>query len=98
MCGAKPVFADVDEQTFNIHPAQVEERITPQDKSRYRCPPLRPAVRCAGNTGQVCESHSLKFIEDAAQAHGAMYKGEKVGGFGHLGLLLLLCHEEYDHR
>jgi perosamine synthetase len=34
---------------------------------------------------QVCEAHNLKLIEDAAQAHGALYKGEKTGGLGHLG-------------
>jgi perosamine synthetase len=84
MCGAKPVFADVDEQTFNILPEQVEERITPKTKAVI-------AVHLFGQPFDVqavqdcCASHSLKFIEDAAQAHGALYKGERVGGFGHFG-------------
>ncbi|MFA5266400.1 MAG: DegT/DnrJ/EryC1/StrS family aminotransferase [Methanoregula sp.] len=83
MCGAKPVFADVDEQTFNIVPAQVEERITPKTRAVI-------GVHLFGQPFDVqavkdcCESHSLKLIEDAAQAHGAVYRGEKVGSFGNL--------------
>lgn len=84
MCGAKPVFADVDEQTFNILPAQVEQLVTPKTKAVI-------GVHLFGQPFDVqavqecCESHGLKFIEDAAQAHGALYKGQKVGGFGHFG-------------
>ena len=83
MCGAKPVFADVDEQTFNILPQQVEERITQKTKAvigvhLFGQPFDIEAVQ------EICESKSLKFIEDAAQAHGALYKNAKAGGFGHL--------------
>jgi len=84
MCGAKPVFADVDEQTFNIDPRQVEERVTPKTRAVI-------GVHIFGQPcdvealQQICESHNLKFIEDAAQAHGALYKGTRVGGIGHLG-------------
>ncbi|MDD1684949.1 MAG: DegT/DnrJ/EryC1/StrS family aminotransferase [Methanoregula sp.] len=84
MCGAKPVFADVDEQTFNIDPRQVEERVTPKTRAVI-------GVHIFGQPcdvealQQICESHTLKFIEDAAQAHGALYKGTRVGGIGHLG-------------
>jgi perosamine synthetase len=84
MCGAKPVFADVDEQTFNILPTQIEERVTPETKAvigvhLFGQPFNIQAVQ------ECCESHSLKLIEDAAQAHGALYNGQKVGGFGHFG-------------
>jgi perosamine synthetase len=84
MCGAKPVFADVDEQTFNILPTQIEERVTPKTKAvigvhLFGQPFNIQAVQ------ECCESHSLKLIEDAAQAHGALYNGQKVGGFGHFG-------------
>ena len=84
MCGAKPVFADVDDQTFNILPGQVEERVTPKTRAVI-------GVHLFGQPCDIqavqdcCESHNLKFIEDAAQAHGALYKGQKVGGFGHFG-------------
>jgi len=83
MCGAKPVFADVDEKTFNIDPRQVAERITPRTKAVI-------GVHLFGQPcdiealQEICESKSLKFIEDAAQAHGAMYKNAKAGSFGHL--------------
>lgn len=84
MCGARPIFADVDEQTFNIDPRLAEERVTPKTRAII-------GVHIFGQPcdiealQQICESHSLKFIEDAAQAHGALYKGSRVGGFGHFG-------------
>ncbi len=84
MCGAKPVFADVDEQTFTIDPHQIVAHITPKTKAVI-------GVHLFGQPFDVhavqecCESHNLKLVEDAAQAHGAMYNGEKTGGFGHLG-------------
>jgi perosamine synthetase len=84
MCGAKPVFADVDEHSFNILPQQIEERVTQKTRAVI-------GVHLFGQPFDVqavqecCESHNLKFIEDAAQAHGAVYKGQKVGGFGHFG-------------
>ena len=85
MCGAKPVFADVDEQTFNIRPEQVSERITPKTKAvigvhLFGQPfDVAPCRRSASRT-------TLKLIEDAAQAHGALYHGVKVGNFGRLGV------------
>jgi len=84
MCGAKPVFADVDERTFNLLPQQVEERVTQKTRAVI-------GVHLFGQPFDVqavqecCESHHLTFIEDAAQAHGAVYKGQKVGSFGHFG-------------
>lgn len=83
MCGAKPVFADVDELTFNIDPRQVADRITPKTKAVI-------GVHLFGQPCdveallEICESRGLKFIEDAAQAHGAMYRNARVGSFGHL--------------
>ena len=84
MCGAKPIFADVNDQTFTINPEQVAERITPKTKAII-------GVHLFGQPfeiralQEICESHNLKLIEDAAQAHGALYNGEKTGGFGHFG-------------
>ncbi len=83
MCGAKPVFADIDEQTFNIDPQQVAERITPKTRAVI-------GVHLFGQPcgielmQEICESRSLHFIEDGAQAHGALYKGGRTGSFGHL--------------
>jgi perosamine synthetase len=83
MCGARPVFADVDEMTFGISPQQVAERITHRTRAVI-------GVHLFGQPcdiealQEICESRSLKFIEDAAQAHGAQYKGAMTGSFGHL--------------
>jgi perosamine synthetase len=83
MCGAKPVFADVDEQTFNIRPEQVSERITPKTKAVI-------GVHLFGQPFdvdpilEICEAHAIPLIEDAAQAHGALYHGVKAGNLGKL--------------
>ncbi len=83
MCGAKPVFADVEETTFNISPQQVTEKITPKTKAVI-------GVHLFGQPcdiealQEICEPKGLKFIEDAAQAHAAQYKNGRVGSFGHL--------------
>jgi perosamine synthetase len=84
MTGAKPIFVDVNEQTFNIDPVQVENQINPNTKAvigvhLFGQPFDVPGIQ------QVCESHNLTLIEDAAQSQGAMYNGEKTGGFGQLG-------------
>lgn len=81
MCGARPVFADVNEKTFTIDPVQVEERITSKTRAvigvhLYGQPFAVPAIQA------LCEKHNLKLIEDAAQAHGAVCDGTKVGNFG----------------
>ena len=82
--GAKPVFADIDKDTFNIDPDKIEELITPKTK----------AIIPVHLYGQPCEMdkimdiakrHNLKVIEDACQAVGAEYKGQKVGSFGDFG-------------
>jgi perosamine synthetase len=79
--GAKPVFADVDEKTFNIDTQCVEKKITSRTK----------AVIIVDLYGQacdmdrivaICKKHNLILIEDACQAHGAEYRRRKVGSFG----------------
>jgi perosamine synthetase len=84
MTGAKPIFVDVKEQTFNIDPAQVENHITPKTKAVIGVHLFGQPFDVLG-IKQVCESHNLTLIEDAAQAQGAMYNGEKAGALGHLG-------------
>lgn len=83
-CGAKPVFADVDEKTFNISPDDILKRITSKTK----------AVIVVHYGGQSCdvkeileiaEDHGLHVVEDCAHSLGAEYKGEKTGNFGTMG-------------
>ncbi|NOZ59203.1 MAG: DegT/DnrJ/EryC1/StrS family aminotransferase [Euryarchaeota archaeon] len=80
-CNARPVFADIDERTFNIDPEEVKERITRRTKAvlvvhLYGQPCDMRAI------AEICEDYRLKLIEDACQAHGAEYRGRKVGSFG----------------
>jgi dTDP-4-amino-4,6-dideoxygalactose transaminase len=77
--GARPVFADVDPQTFCLDPARVEELITEKTKAvmpvhLFGHPADVDALR------EVCERHGLALIADACQAHGAEYKRKRVGG------------------
>ncbi len=83
MCGATPVFCDVDEQTFNIDPARLEACITSQTKAVIGVH-LFGQPFDVGAVQQICSAHNLTLIEDAAQAHGARYNNECVGGFGQM--------------
>ena len=79
--GAKPVFVDIDPETFTIDPAKIEEAIT--DKTKAIMP-----VQLYGQSAdmdaimKIAKEHDLIVIEDAAQAHGAEYNGVKVGNLG----------------
>jgi len=79
--GAKPVFADIEEDTFNLDPEKVKEKITPNTKAIL---PIHLFGHPAdmGAYVDLAADHGLALIEDACQAHGATYKGEKVGSFG----------------
>ena len=79
--GATPVFVEPDIRTFNINPQLIEERITEKTK----------AILPVHLYGQACDMepimeiahrYGLFVVEDCAQAHGATYKGQKVGTFG----------------
>ncbi len=80
-CGAKPVFADVNENSFNLDPEKVREKITKKTKA------IMP-VHLYGNPCEMREfqkiahDNSLALVEDACQAHGAEYSGKKAGSFG----------------
>lgn len=82
--GAKPIFADVDERTFNLNPSDVLEKITSKTKAII-------GVHLFGHPfdieaiQEICEDYSLTLIEDCAQAHGAEVEGSKVGSFGSIG-------------
>ncbi|HLR09302.1 MAG TPA: DegT/DnrJ/EryC1/StrS family aminotransferase [Bacillota bacterium] len=79
--GATPVFADVDETTFNIDPQKVEQQITPLTKAilpvhLFGQPVSMDAIK------QIAHESSLVVIEDACQAFGATYQGKPVGALG----------------
>ncbi|MCI9196937.1 MAG: DegT/DnrJ/EryC1/StrS family aminotransferase [Lachnospiraceae bacterium] len=79
--GAKPVFVEPDIKTFNINPTHIEATITSRTKAIM--PVHLYGQACdMGPIMEVAKKHGLKVIEDCAQAHGAMYKGQKVGTFG----------------
>lgn len=79
--GATPIFVEPDLNTFNLKPAEIEDKITERTK----------AIMPVHLYGQPCDmdaiikiagKHNLYIVEDCAQAHGATYKGKKVGSFG----------------
>lgn len=80
--GATPVFVDIHPATANIDPAEIEKAVT--DRTRAVIPVHlygRPADLDAIDA--IVKRHRLTLIEDACQAHGATYRGKRVGGFGH---------------
>ena len=79
--GAKPVFVEPDIQTFNINPERIEEQIT--GKTRAIIPVHLYGQPCDMEPIMgIAKKHNLYIIEDCAQAHGATYKGQKIGTFG----------------
>jgi len=76
--GAKPVFADIDEETFTISPAEIDKRITPHTKAVI---PVHYAGLPAlmDEIYMIAEEYDLVVIEDAAHAIGASYRGRKIG-------------------
>ena len=79
--GARPVLAEPDIRTFNIHPDLIEPMIT--EKTRAIMPVHLYGQACEMDPIlKTAEKFGLKVIEDCAQAHGATYKGKKVGTFG----------------
>ncbi|MGE3062158.1 MAG: DegT/DnrJ/EryC1/StrS family aminotransferase [bacterium] len=84
--GAKPVFADIDEETYNINPKEIEKKITKKTKA------ILP-VHLYGNPAdmgritEIAKKNNLIVIEDCAQAIGAEFKGRKTGSFGVAGTI-----------
>lgn len=77
-CGAKPVFADIKADTYNIDPASVKKLITPRTRGIVAVDFTGQAVEHDALRA-ICEEHNLIFIEDAAHAIGTKYKGQPVG-------------------
>jgi dTDP-4-amino-4,6-dideoxygalactose transaminase len=82
--GARPVFVDIDIDTFNIDPQRVEEAITPRTRAVVpvhlygRPAPMQELM-------DIGTRHGLAVVEDAAQAHGARHRGQAVGAVGTIG-------------
>lgn len=90
--GATPVFADVDPVTWNISIDEIERLITPKTKA------IIP-VHLYGHPAEMDEinaiaaQHGLYVVEDAAQSHGARYKGKRTGGLGHIGSFSMMANK-----
>ena len=85
LTGATPVFVDIDPRTYNIDVKQVEKAITPRTK-------VIVPVHLYGQPAEMdpilelARTHNLRVVEDAAQAHGALYRGRRAGSMGDLAI------------
>ena len=82
--GATPIFADTHPRYYTILPEDIRKRLTPRTKAiipvhLYGLPAEMDEIM------EIAREHKLKVLEDCAQAHGALYKGKKVGTIGHAG-------------
>jgi len=79
--GAKPVFIDIKEEDLTINPTSIENTIS--KKTKAIIPVHIHGNPCdIGPILEICKKYNLELIEDASQAHGAEYKGKKIGSFG----------------
>jgi len=80
LTGARPTFVDIDPHTYNIDPRKIEDAISKKTKAiiavdMYGLPADMQVIR------EIAQKHDLTVVEDAAQAHGAVYRGEPPGFF-----------------
>ena len=90
--GFKPVFVDVERKTLNIDPQQIEERITQKTRAIMPVHLMGKPARM-DEINKIAKKHNLFVIEDAAEAHGAVYKGKNIGTIGDMAAYsLYLAH------
>lgn len=84
--GAKPVYVDIDPETFNLDASKIEEKITPKTKAIL---PVHLYGQCAdiGEIERIAKKHDLKVVSDGAQAIGSMHKGKGIGAYGNASTL-----------
>ena len=83
-CNCVPVFVDIDPETYNMDPAQIEAAIT--ERTKAIVPVHFGGLACDMEAIlAIAKKHNLRVIEDAAHAHGAEYKGKKLGSIGDVG-------------
>ena len=82
--GAKPIFVDVDPETYGMDVSQIENKITHKTKAILPVHLFGHAVDM-NPIIEIAEENNLVVIEDACQAHGTEYRGRRVGGIGHAG-------------
>lgn len=87
MCGAVPVFVDIDPVSFNIDPACLEAELKRSSKGVKAVMPIHLYGQCAEMDAirKISRKYGLKVVEDAAQSFGAAYKGAKAGSLGDMG-------------
>lgn len=92
--GAAVNFADINKDTLCIEPGDIEHRIGPKTKAivvvhyvGYPCD-MDPIM-------EIAERHNVKVIEDVSHAHGALYKGRKVGALGHIGAMSMMAGKSF---
>ncbi|HXG41167.1 MAG TPA: DegT/DnrJ/EryC1/StrS family aminotransferase [Dehalococcoidia bacterium] len=90
LCGARPVFVDVDPRTYTMDPALLPAAITPRTRAivpvhLYGLPADMEGVMA------VARRYGLAVVEDACQAHGAEFRGRKAGSLGHLAAFSFYC-------
>jgi dTDP-4-amino-4,6-dideoxygalactose transaminase len=83
-CGAKPVFVDVDPDTWTMDPMLIEAAITPRTRAILPVH-LHGLMADMDPIIEIARRHELVVIEDAAQSHGAEYKGRRAGSIGDIG-------------
>ena len=77
-CGAKPVFADINEETYNLDPDEAEKKVTSKTKAIIPVDYTGQAAELK-RFRQIADKHNLVFIEDAAHSIGTVYDGKNVG-------------------
>ncbi|MEA1924956.1 MAG: DegT/DnrJ/EryC1/StrS family aminotransferase, partial [Candidatus Altiarchaeota archaeon] len=82
-CNAKPVFADICDDTFNISPEKIREKLDEDDRINTLLLVHLYGLSCdMDEIMKIVKQYQIQLVEDCAQAHGAQYNGKKVGSFG----------------